>query len=539
MSLQPPPSVVPGAGAGRAQVPLEPGHSMMDWMRLSQRKGSALAGCRPHRVTPEELAAHADPRQGDVWMALAGKVYNISPYLKFHPGGVDELLRGTGIDASKLFCEVHPWVNVESMLEKCLIGPLVGPSSQNLGHMLQSQNTLGTPSEKARPKTAATLTVPGAPVTITVSADAPATAPEPARAVVEVPRRDWYQSQGKISAVVYTRNLAVTADDITVLLDASTLQINFALATSDYQLLVQLTHAARPASHSVAVKSSCVVVTFDKRDPAMQWSSLGTPLQETLANREQSQVIDTPSRPEECECTVTGIKEVAHDSKLFTLRLPEGKAFEQLFGLGQHLRLQMKGLSGVVYRNYTPVTLPLGTQADASSPTIQLLIRLYSDGAMSQCLQGLAAGDHVKLTTGLGPVYQPPQGVKQLIMLAGGTGVTPMVQLLQRAACDEGFPAATLLYFNRREQDILLKDELAQLQAQYPDRCTVHHVLSQPHEQWTGCRGKVGVDLLRGRTPAPGPATAVVVCGRPGFTAVTLGLLPRLGHSTDRIHAFT
>eukprot|EP00051_Salpingoeca_urceolata_P006857 m.90758 g.90758 ORF g.90758 m.90758 type:complete len:142 (+) comp15018_c0_seq1:193-618(+) len=107
MSLQPPPSVVPGAGAGRAQVPLEPGHSMMDWMRLSQRKGSALAGCRPHRVTPEELAAHADPRQGDVWMALAGKVYNISPYLKFHPGGVDELLRGTGIDASKLFCEVR------------------------------------------------------------------------------------------------------------------------------------------------------------------------------------------------------------------------------------------------------------------------------------------------------------------------------------------------------------------------------------------------------------------------------------------------
>jgi cytochrome b involved in lipid metabolism len=61
----------------------------------------------------------------DAWMALNGKVYNISPYADFHPGGVPELLRGAGKDGTKLFGEIHPWVNYETMLSACLVGLLV------------------------------------------------------------------------------------------------------------------------------------------------------------------------------------------------------------------------------------------------------------------------------------------------------------------------------------------------------------------------------------------------------------------------------
>jgi hypothetical protein len=41
----------------------------------------------------------------DAWICVRGKVYNITPYLKFHPGGVDQILRGAGKDATKLFGE--------------------------------------------------------------------------------------------------------------------------------------------------------------------------------------------------------------------------------------------------------------------------------------------------------------------------------------------------------------------------------------------------------------------------------------------------
>jgi cytochrome b involved in lipid metabolism len=61
----------------------------------------------------------------DAWMGLNGKVYNITPYAEYHPGGIPELLRGAGKDATKLFGEVHPWVNYDTMLSACLVGLLV------------------------------------------------------------------------------------------------------------------------------------------------------------------------------------------------------------------------------------------------------------------------------------------------------------------------------------------------------------------------------------------------------------------------------
>lgn len=58
----------------------------------------------------------------DAWTVLGGRVYNITPYLPFHPGGEPELLRGAGRDGTRLFGEIHPWVNYEGMLAACLVG---------------------------------------------------------------------------------------------------------------------------------------------------------------------------------------------------------------------------------------------------------------------------------------------------------------------------------------------------------------------------------------------------------------------------------
>lgn len=52
-------------------------------------------------------------------------MYNVTHYLKFHPGGAGQLMRGAGKDATELFLSIHPWVNVDVLLEKCLVGYLV------------------------------------------------------------------------------------------------------------------------------------------------------------------------------------------------------------------------------------------------------------------------------------------------------------------------------------------------------------------------------------------------------------------------------
>jgi len=108
----------------RHKVALKPGHSHMDWMRLT-KSGIDLSGTGGQmlKISRGELEKHNT--RDDMWIVLRGKVYNATKYLDFHPGGVDELMRGAGKDATRLFEYKHAWVNFESMLQQCFVGILV------------------------------------------------------------------------------------------------------------------------------------------------------------------------------------------------------------------------------------------------------------------------------------------------------------------------------------------------------------------------------------------------------------------------------
>lgn len=120
------------------KVILAPGHSPLDWAALTKstapeaairlRGDSAYSRYGPHklaRITPSQLAAHTGRKGKDAWTSYAGKVYNISAYLRFHPGGEAQLLKGAGRSSDEMFAEVHPWVNWDGMLSGCLVGRLV------------------------------------------------------------------------------------------------------------------------------------------------------------------------------------------------------------------------------------------------------------------------------------------------------------------------------------------------------------------------------------------------------------------------------
>lgn len=117
------------ASGSRRKVPFEKGYSQMDWIRLTQSKKdlSGLNGSRPRRDIPfEEVKQHNTIEDG--WTILHGKVYNISPYLRFHPGGPEILRKILGKDGTSLFNKYHAWVNAEFLLEKCCVGTLHQPS---------------------------------------------------------------------------------------------------------------------------------------------------------------------------------------------------------------------------------------------------------------------------------------------------------------------------------------------------------------------------------------------------------------------------
>ena len=55
---------------------------------------------------------------------MNGKVYNITQYLAYHPGGEKILMSRAGKDCTVLFNKYHAWVNGDSMLSKCQVGVL-------------------------------------------------------------------------------------------------------------------------------------------------------------------------------------------------------------------------------------------------------------------------------------------------------------------------------------------------------------------------------------------------------------------------------
>lgn len=111
-------------GKARSKVALRPGFHLMDWMRLP------LSPQRPRPVTSAELAEHKT--KYDCWTALNGKVYNITQYLDYHPGGSSILMKGAGKDCTALFNKYHAWVNIDGLLTKCLVGILVDESTTSI-----------------------------------------------------------------------------------------------------------------------------------------------------------------------------------------------------------------------------------------------------------------------------------------------------------------------------------------------------------------------------------------------------------------------
>jgi cytochrome-b5 reductase len=137
----PPPSTSTAASAdslvprNRKKIPFEKGYSQMDWIRLTN-SGTDLTGLgkghRPRKDIPlSEVALHNTVEDG--WTVLRGRVYNLSPYIRFHPGGEKILKPILGKDGTVLFNKYHAWVNAEFMLAKCMVGTLDTSSSISNG----------------------------------------------------------------------------------------------------------------------------------------------------------------------------------------------------------------------------------------------------------------------------------------------------------------------------------------------------------------------------------------------------------------------
>lgn len=199
---------------------------------------------------------------------------------------------------------------------------------------------------------------------------------------------------------------------------------------------------------------------------------------------------------------------LSHNSAVYRFGLPRPN---DILGLpiGQHVSIAAQVEGKEIVRSYTP------TSSDDEKGYFDLLIKTYPTGNVSKHVGNLNIGDSIRVRGPKGQFTYSRGLVRAFGMVAGGTGITPMYQIVQAIAKDPNdHTEVHLVFANVNYEDILLKKELDDLAAKH-DNINVYYVLNNPPEKWQGGVGFVTADILKEHVPAPAADVKLLMCGPP------------------------
>jgi len=253
-------------------------------------------------------------------------------------------------------------------------------------------------------------------------------------------------------------------------------------------------------------------------------------------NNQQKKVLD-PAVFQEFPLTEKTI--LSHNTAIYRFALPTPNSILGL-PIGQHIsiaaNLDVKDpktetvTNKEVVRSYTPVS------SDVNPGYFDLLIKSYPTGNISRHLATLNIGDKMKVKGPKGAMVYTPNMVRHFGMIAGGTGITPMLQVVKailRGRSSGDKTEVDLIFANVNEEDILLKQDLDKL-AREDSGFRVHYVLNNPPEGWTGGVGFVTADMIKERFPAAASDVKVLICGPPPMVSAMKKATESLGFAKAR-----
>jgi ferredoxin-NADP reductase len=195
---------------------------------------------------------------------------------------------------------------------------------------------------------------------------------------------------------------------------------------------------------------------------------------------------------------------------------------------GQHVDIRLTAEDGYqAERSYSIASAP-------TAMLLELTVERIDDGEVSPYLtEELRPGDVFELRGPVGGyfVWEPSRG-GPLLLVAGGSGVVPLMAMLRQLADDGGGVEATLLLSSRSWDDVIYRDEL---EAFGGDIRVVHTLTRSQPDGWDGYSRRVDSDLLAEIGPPPSQRPHVYVCGPTPFVEAVASALVDLGHDPTQI----
>ncbi|UCC80800.1 MAG: cytochrome-b5 reductase [Candidatus Zixiibacteriota bacterium] len=217
---------------------------------------------------------------------------------------------------------------------------------------------------------------------------------------------------------------------------------------------------------------------------------------------------------------------VTRDTSRFRFALPPNIDFK--FLPGDHIKIYPDRNNPLEFRPYTPTNTP------DIKDYFELIIKHYPNGKVSGYMKERGLGDDVA-------VSGPDKGghfedgmAKKIGMVAGGTGITPMISMVRSILSRKLDVEVFLLFANKTIDDIILKEEFDKYAEKY-DNFDLYYVLDKGPEGWPMGEGRITKDLMNEKLFGPSDDTVIFVCGPPMMQINLKKQLMELGHPGEKV----
>jgi ferredoxin-NADP reductase len=166
-----------------------------------------------------------------------------------------------------------------------------------------------------------------------------------------------------------------------------------------------------------------------------------------------------------------------------------------------------------------------------------LTVERIEEGEVSPYLSGEARpGDVFELRGPIGGyfVWTVAQD-GPLWLIAGGSGVAPLMAMLRHRSAAKGNAPATLLLSSRSHEDIIYRAELEQFAAGDPKLKIVHTLTRRQPQGWSGYTRRIDRDMLASEGFAPSERPRIFICGPTALVEASARALLELGHDRGLI----
>lgn len=221
-------------------------------------------------------------------------------------------------------------------------------------------------------------------------------------------------------------------------------------------------------------------------------------------------------------------QKLSPNTALYRFKLPRAN---NVLGLpiGQHISIQANIGGKNVMRSYTP------TSSDDDHGFFDLVVKSYEQGNISKYIGAMKIGDLISVKGPKGQMRYTPGLSRHLGMIAGGTGLTPCLQIIRAVLKNPSDKTQIdFIYANVKEEDILLKQELDELAAKHKDQFRIRYFLNEAPAGWKGGVGFVTKEAVEQNMPKPANDIKVLFCGPPPMANAVKKHLAELGYDAPR-----